>query len=730
MPSLRDQVDEINEALKERTGWEQELARGEAQRKCLDRAKSNNNPWPKASNVRYPLSDTMIAQFTPFLFKIYYASERCVTFRPTSSKNADFGGVCADWMDLKIKTQTELEEEIQPCIDKMLQDGETVMKVMWNNGKQTWEFEHVDNLFFITPNTALCPLDTYAPWCVHVLNLSPKKVRKKFKHCKNIDSFVESIKDGSTMKNDQGQREETEYQREGINISPKNKNIVLWEKHYKTADGKHRIVTLSPDDAGFDFEDDRGYQHEIGGYMFEHTRWEKLDRKPHSARGIPRLVMEGEFTMTAIERAKQNSMTLYNTPVWWPASGQLPSNMQNVQWQPGSGMPFPIEIAKFGEPPISWDIELRNQREKWERRVGSPDYGIGSANTQNDSRTATEVKAIAFQQSQSVDLITGNWRMFLGRIMKKAWAYVVEAKPESLKAFVDGKNIQIPQEALNNDWLITVTGSAESVNKESMAQKAIALWQMCANNPFANVGEAWKNVLQHLTPGEVDRFYQDPQERQQQQAKKTQTDIGTMVATGSPMLPDPTDDLLTAGMTAAQYLQREMQRASDPMMAQQMQGTPQLSAQTSQLISQYIAACREGLSRGNPQGYQQLNQLLNQIDIQSRQMPALPQQASPLAQGVPNDSTGGQGLPTNQITASNEQATPPANIIPMKETKEIRKSITIMRDASGVMTGARVVGVMVDEQGQVDPEVEVKNVNFMNNEQGQPVAATIEGVQQ
>ncbi len=712
MPSLKEQVCEINEALKERTGWEQELARSEAQRKCLDRAKVNNNPWPRASNVRYPLSDTLISQFTPFLYKILYASERIAYMRAMSAQNHSFAGVTADWLDFKTKNETDLEEEIQPCIDKYLQDGETILKIMWDDKKETWEYEHVDNLFFITPSTTLVPLDRYAPWCVHVLQKSPKWVKKHFKDVEGIEDLVERIKDGSTMVNDQGQREETEYQREGINISPKNKLIVLWEKHYRTEDGKHRIVTLSPDDPEFDFEDDREYTHEIGGYMFEHTRWEKLDRKMHSSRGIPRLVMEGEFTLTALERSKQNSMTLYNTPVMW-STGTAPVSTQNITWSPGTLLPFPVEVAKMGEPPISWDIEMNAQRSKWERRVGSPDYGIGKANTQNDSRTATEVKAIGFQNSQAVDLITGNWRMFLAKVFKKAWAYVVSAKPKQLQFFLNGKNVSVPEAALNDEWQISIVGTAESVNRETMTQKAITLWQMMQNNQYANLGEGWKNVLQNVTPGEVDRFFIDPAARQQQQTKKTASDISVIMSTGYPMLPDPNDDLLTAGMTAFQFLQGQAQKGAA------------LNPQQVNLVSQYIAACREGLKHTNPQGYQQLNQVLNQADLQSRQQAQVPPSlAAPQSAPALNGSTGVGGAPAPS-PQTGEQPVPPANVIPMK--KEFRKSITLTRNPDGSLKGARIIGMTYDEMGNPLPQMEQKNVNFVKNPDGTIKNIQVEG---
>ncbi len=713
MPTRKEQVDEIMDALKERVQWENELARGQAQRKCMDRAKVNNHPWPRASNTRYPLSDTLIAQFTPFLFKILYSSERVAFFRALSSQNATSQGLIADWFDFKIKNDTDLEEIIQHCIDKLLQDGETVIKIMWNDKIECFKFEFIDNLFFVTPSTTLKLED--APWCVHVLQKSKEWILKRFKDVQGIEAFVDRVANSTTAINDQGQREENEYMREGISITPKNKNIVIWEKHYKVEGGLPRITFLSPDDPDFDFNTDVEYEHDIGGYAFEHTKWEKIDNKLHSSRGIPRLVMEGEFTLTAIERSKQNAMTLYNTPLI-SAQGNIPANTQNISWQSGTFLPFPVTVTQMGEPPISWDLEARNQREKWERRVGAPDYGIGQGNTNNDSRTATEVKSIAFQQSQSVDLITGNWRMFLGKTFKKAWRHVVEAnkaKPiKSLEFYLGGQNRVISPEILNNEWQITITGSAESVNRETMTQKAITLWQMCQNNPFANVGEAWKNVLQNLIPGEVDRFYQDPQARQQEQSKKTASDISVIIAAGFPMVPDPTDDLLTAGTTAAQFLQGAAQKGQ------------QINPQQINLISAYIAACREGLKQNDKQGYMQLMQVLNQMDAQSQQQALqqrqqVGQQQPPQPQSPPQQSQ-------PQLAQSNSPVLPAT--VPHGK-KDIRKSITLLRNVDGSLRGARVIGIETDETGVEGPQVERKNIVFNKNPDGRVVGAQVIGTE-
>ncbi len=623
MPSI-EIYDEINEALTERIEWEKKVARNALQRYCMDRQKVNNHPWPRASNVRFPLSDTLINQFLPFLFKVLYSSERIAYFKSQSATNVQFAGIVSDYFDFIIKEKTDLERIIQYSTNRYLQDGETILKVIWDEDCKVPVFESIDNLNIITPSTTLDMQDS--PWVVHVLQMSKKKALERFRDVPGIEGFIKKVEDGQSYANDKVQKQFDEYSREGINVSGKNGNLVFWERHYRGKNGIERIETMSPDDPDFDFKDDHEYLYPMGKtnregkyfdgrFMFEHTKWEYADEKMHSARGIPEIVIEGEYTLTALERAKQNAMTLYNTPMMFATGNAPPGNTQNITWTPGSFLPFPISVTNMGEPPISWDMEMNRTREIWERRIGSPDYGIGSARTGKDSKTATEVNALQNQQGLNVDLIAGNWKIFLRSVFKQAWSLIVKARPESLDFFVNSQQMQVPEEALNNDYAITLAGSAETINREVMTQKAITLWQMSQNNPFANVGEAWKDLLQNLKPGEVDRFYQDPAERQQLQVKKTASDISVIITTGYPMVPDPSDDLTVAAQSAMQFLQAAGSRGQ------------QLSPDQVNKISQYIAAARDGLKKQNPQAYAQLNQQLNQMDLQNKQAQMMQAQA-------------------------------------------------------------------------------------------------------
>ena len=236
-------IETVRDALGCRQEWEQKLARAALQRYCKDRAKVNNVPWPRASNVRYPLSDMLIEQKKPFLFQLLFASEQIAVFKSVKPVNgaATGCGKVAAFFDFVIKERTRFEEEIQYAADSREQDGETIMKTYWDTEKCVPCSEQVDNIFIITPPD-IKDLDS-SPWIVHVLQLTPNEVKKRFKDVpeSEMSAFLEKVKRSSEqLENDSGQKEKDEYSREGISKTSKEGKVVLWENHYQDEAGGRR----------------------------------------------------------------------------------------------------------------------------------------------------------------------------------------------------------------------------------------------------------------------------------------------------------------------------------------------------------------------------------------------------------------------------------------------------------------------------------------------------------
>lgn len=621
MPSNQQFYDRAQGWLKDRLNWEKKLGKTQLQRFQQDRGKINNQPWPRASNVRWPLSDMIIEKWKPFFFKLIYTSENISNFKALVAANVAHCSGVAHYFDFVVKQKTDFEEEIQLAIDRALQDAECYMKTTWNLEREVPIFEEVQPIFLIVPTGTTNIHDSDC--VIHVIQWNKNELKLKFPDLKPSDyeRIEEGAADDHRTENDQVNKEEDEYFREGINRTTKDKRIVTWEVHYRDwkNKGEMRLRTISPDDPAIDFGDDREYPYEFcvknKRWMFEVHKREIVSKKLHSARGIPEVVLDGEMSLTAAWRAKQNAMTIYNNPIW-SAPGGIPGSTGNISFRPGQIIPFQIQRADSGPPPMSWDEEMQNTRRIYEERIGVPDFGLGDRNNKTgENRTAREISFIQQMSSAGIDLQAGNWKRYVGLIMKQAWGLIVQYKPKSLLYYINNDMQNLPPEALNDEYLIECSGSAENMNRELRIQKAQTLWQSSNNNPFATPGEAYKNLIEQTYPGQVQRFYRDPQAKEADSRAKAAMDLTVIMTTGFPIPIKPTDDFLVQAQTAMQFLQAQAQKGVG------------MNPQQVNLISMYIQANREALKRMKPDAYKQLNESMTQAgqpQQQQQQAPAMP----------------------------------------------------------------------------------------------------------
>jgi len=601
-------------SLKDRLPWERKIARACAQRHGQDRPLRQNTPWPGASNVKDPVSDTMIEQLKPFYFKVIYSARDIATFTALIKENLPFGLRVSSYFDYIIKQKTDFEREIQYAIDALLQDAECVLKITWDFDKEAPRFTFIDNLFIITPSATM--EFNEAPWVIEVRQLFGHEVVDEFSDVPGIKEFVKRVSQSSEeMDNDQQNREQEAYRREGINFSGRLGRVILWECHYLDKSGSRRIRTISPDEPDFDFQDDHEYLAEWNlknkRWCYEHHKYEMKSKHLHSARGIPEITQEDEYLMSAMRRSKHNAMALFNNPILYPLNGVLPSTAQNMTMMPGQMAPIALGSLQLGTPPFSWDEEINNRRSIIERRVGTPDFGIGKSNTMDSPRTATEVKRIGFQQSLGVEMASGNWKMFVARCMRQAWGLICQYKPQSLKIYRDNEIEELPVTALNDDYLITLSGSAESVNKEYLLQEAVALLEYAlklAPSGIPNLKEIWTFFVSRAAPGMENKFTVNPEGVNADARKKALESISAMITTLMPVEPSPTDDLMVNAQVGLQFLQNATRN-----------GLPLAPIQI-QLVSNYIAQSRELLKSTNKAQYEQLTGVLNQLDQASHQL--------------------------------------------------------------------------------------------------------------
>jgi hypothetical protein len=616
---LYDDYDQVMEALDGRRDIELRWAQLHAQRYGYDAPSQMNYPWPGASNHRYLLADMTIAKQLPIRNKLIYSSKNIVNTIARKKEMISKAPLMASYFDFYTKQRTDFERQIQYCANAHMQDGLTVMKTFFDFEKAKIIHEIVPSIFFIVPS------DTHdlheAPWCTHVIQKSVDWVRERFSEsCDDkarLEKLLTNKKDGDSESNavsDSGNLEKHTYDRMGISRSKaKTRVITLWERHFRK-EGKMFIKYIAPDDPGLNLGDAFGYPYDsmvkVDRYMFEASKYEELTPHFYDTRGITAKATEWEHLITAMLRAWLNSTQLYCSPVFYPETpDSLPSTTQNLDWAPGSILPAPLIKVDMGNPPVEFQQIMNFGRETFERWTSQPDYGLGKANTLGDARTATEIKALTFQQSLNTESDLNNWKLFIGQIMKKQFGLLNEYK-DQIKDWdymtKDGFE-QFDPSFLSEDYFIEVNGSADSLNREAKLNNAIALLnlglQVAPSVPPGSVKivELFKNVVENAEPETVDRYVGEDGMAQADAVRNANIDMGTLLKTGI-LTPKQGGDPLVNAQMAIQTMQKIVR--SGESVDQNIAGQ----------IMQYLIQNRDQLKKTNKQGYEQVTMLMDQLD--------------------------------------------------------------------------------------------------------------------
>jgi hypothetical protein len=539
----------------------------------------------------------------------------------------------SSYFDFFVKQRTDFERQIQFAANYQMQDGLCIMKTFFDWEKKKIIDEVVPSIFFIVP--ADCHDLHESPWCVHVIQKSVDWVRERFKESCKDKTRLEKLLTGSKEKgdseaqNDSGSLEKHSYDRMGISRSKSStRTITLWERHFRK-EGKMFIKYICPDDPGLQLGDAFSYPYDsmvkVDRYCFESSKFEELTPHFYDSRGITAKATEWEHLITAMLRAWLNSTQMYCSPVFYPQTpDSLPSNTQNLDWAPGSILPAPLVKVDMGNPPVEFQMIMNFGRETFERWTSQPDYGLGKANTLGEARTATEIKALAFQQSLNTESDINNWKLFIGQIMKKKFGLLNEYKNQITEWDYMTKEgfEQFDPNFLTPDYHLEVNGSADSLNRESQLNNAIALLNLGlqvapAAQGAVKIVELFKNVVENAYPESVERFIGVDGQGQAESARDALQDMTSAIVTGQ-LVPTQNGDPLIKSQVAIQTLQKLMRSGQ------------QVDAGTLGQISQYLIAERDKLKQTNKQGYQQITMMMDQLD-QAAHAAMFPQQPPQIA---------------------------------------------------------------------------------------------------
>jgi len=559
-----DLIAAIDRDLMERSRWETKM--GDLYRARYRGLRRTALPFPNASDINWPLIDTICDQLKSLYFQQLFATATIAAFTPSDAQVADapqLASAASQWFDYQVKEESNLEEEILYVIDSMLMLGRPVMKVLWDTAEERLRFVMIDPLRIIVSARTRRLWD--AERIVHVLIYSPEEYRRVPGY--NTDEgFIKKVT-GRGQLESQGNAThlyQRKAQRQGITYGADDE-IVVWEVWTRGDDGKYQIETFSPILPHETVKATYGNPNDHGKAPFVDFPYEVTQPDWFAPRGVGEIIVPFQAQLTKALNELNDRLTITNVPSF-TSEREIP-NALNIRWRPGQILPQGVKPAAFPAMDVDLERQMVLMRDVAEKLVAVPDYGIGQTLKPTSSRTATEVEQMAESNEQSSDLRLRIFRISLGRLYQLAWGTLRQYASRRLTFWLEGQLVQIPKEALQEKYRIRPSGSADGVTRAMLWRKAAGRLQMFNQDPFIDQGELRKSVLESDEVGLVRRLYRDPQFKQQDAAEEQMVEIGVMKM-GHPASVSPADLHVEHIRTVLHYIQVQMKTGVPPSPAE------------------------------------------------------------------------------------------------------------------------------------------------------------------
>lgn len=553
--------------LKSRRDAEKNWAQMDLNRHLENRPNERTFPWLGASNFAYALCDMVIDDWKPQFAGSLIGKERIVQLTGLTDDLFAAGGRAATWYDFRLRNFSNLKREIKFASDPFCHLGSTYVKVSWDFDKSTPRFLHIPHLFIIRePASQWLKEDREF---FHVMHIDTDFVRQHFGvklGVKGIDSLIDVATAPEDDRDvDQEGHEDDVYKRVGIDRTCDYESesedgkrepgqIVLWEHHFEE-DGKWYLETISPDLPEFDLKDrrpyDPGYKNEP---MVVEGRREYKEKRQNSSRGWTELLTEPQEFYGAMIRAMHNKMVLSQAPYFYAEDGLPDGATQNFSFGPNEIIPYNIQPVSMPGLEAEWFQMADMMRSYGEQRGKKPDFGLKTDSQSGDPRTKFEIQQIMQTNMNSASLVLDNWDDMLTEVLRIGWNLTVSHRDEIKSlAFIDaGKPQQLDLEALSDEYLFSVTSSAEILNRQLKMQKRLQVYQMSIGKPYAREHTAFKRAVEALDPDIADQIYVEPAVAGAEEQQKALLDIESIVRVGAqPQVQEQADPKVRAATALA-----------------------------------------------------------------------------------------------------------------------------------------------------------------------------------
>ena len=577
-------VTAIDNDLVLRSRWE--TRQGDLYRARYRGLRRTNLPFPNASDINWPLVDTIVEQLKSYYFQQLFSTALIATFTPTTDgdgSSAELATVAAQWFDYMVKNESNLEEEVLFAIDSMLMLGRPCLKVVWDVDKKRLRLVTVEPLQLIVPPS------TRALWeadrIVHVLTYSPDAYRRVPGYRKD-EFFVKSItgrgeadRDGPSI--NLKQRKAT---RQGLTYGAEDQ-IIIWEAWIREGE-KYRVETFAPVNPLENVKPPTENPFEHKHPPFADLCYEATQPDWYAPRGVTEVLVPFQAQLTKTLNELNDRLTITNNPSY-TTDREIP-NALNIRWRPGQILPQGVKPAVFPEMDVDLERHMILMRDIAEKLVAVPDYGIGQNLKPTSSRTATEVEAMSDANEQSTDLRMRLFRLSLGRLYFLCWETLRQYASDRLEIWAGDLLTSIPKDAIRKNYKIRPAGSPDGVTRTMLWRKAVSRMQLFNQDPFINQGELRRSILEADDAGLVKRLFQDPGHHQRNQEEEQMVEIAVMKM-GAPAEVSGADDHASHIRAILKYIRTQAQAGQPPA---------QLELQ---LLQQHTVQHLEALKQADPE---------------------------------------------------------------------------------------------------------------------------------
>ena len=514
-------VDKVYQDIKDRSRWEHRQTLWYEMRHHGLRRK--NKPWPHASDLHFPLSDSVIERLKPFYFMQISGMDVLSSFVPMRQQDGGLTLMAEQWFDYHMKENTNFMDESLSWIDHCLMSGRAVVKVYWDSNKKQVQFDSIDPLMLLVPYSTKKIQD--ADRLVHVMQYTKDSFRNSpfFE-----EGLLTELMGRKSQATNSDEKQQVVFRREGITYHSDEDKIIVWEVYEK--EGKNiNISTFCPEVPDMDLRPQMGMPYNHKSFPFVDFAYEVKDKGWYSPRGVCEILAPHEASLCKLWNDKQDAMTMYNKPLF-RAEREIP-NSANIRMSPGQILPIGIAPVQQQQPPISFDTEINATRQIAEQRIGMPDFGSNQLyGGGSDRRTATEIQAITGLMAETNDLRAKVFRMALGRLYRQAWSLMLQYQSQDLLFRYMDDAYEVDKEAFSGDYVIEPKGGPESQNRIQKLQQATARKQLFAGSPFINQGELDRSILELDDPSLVKRMYMEPGIKEMQEQLEEANNISIMEA--------------------------------------------------------------------------------------------------------------------------------------------------------------------------------------------------------